>query len=139
MTKDSIYTLADPTNPGDVVWFDPQAKPKEEATIDLWIYNATDTLTPLNLYAYGSKEAFGAWPGTAVADMDSLAVLNLPLSHTQIKGFVGDQLNLIFNNTRSQLIDYTIKAEAVTNEFYIKVTDTIVTPLSITAQIQGRR
>lgn len=140
LTKDSIYTIADPANPGDVVWFDPQAKPKEEATIDLWIYNATDTLTPLNVYAWGSKEVFGGWPGTAVANMDSVAILNLPLLHTQITGFVGDQFNLIFNNTGSQLADdYTIKAEAITNEYYIKVTDSIVTPLSITAQIQGRR
>ena len=32
-------------------WFDPlsqPAEPKEEATIDLYIYNATETLTPLN-------------------------------------------------------------------------------------------
>jgi hypothetical protein len=140
LTKDSIYTIADPANPGDVVWFDPQAKPKEEATIDLWIYNATDTLTPLYLYAWGSKEVFGAWPGTAVNTMDSVAILNLPLSHTQITGFVGDEYHLIFNNNAgAQLADYDIKAEAVTNEYYIKVSDTGVTPLSIAAQMQGRK
>lgn len=140
LTKDSIYTIADPTNPGDVVWFDPQAKPKEEATIDLWIYNATDTLTPLNLYAWGSKEVFGAWPGIAVNTMDSVAILNLPLSHTQITGFVGDEYHLIFNNNAgAQLADYDIKVAEVTNELYIKVSDEGVTPLSIAAQMQGRK
>ena len=140
MTKDSIYTIADPANPGDVVWFDPQAKPKEEATIDLWIYNATDTLTPLYLYAWGSQKAFGDWPGTAVNTMDSVAILNLPLSHTQITGFVGDEYHLIFNNNAgAQLADYDIKVAEVTNEFYIKVSDEGVTPLSIAAQMQGRK
>ena len=140
LTKDSIYTIADPANPGDVVWYDPQAKPKEEATLDLWIYNATDTLTPLNLYVWGSKEVFGGWPGAAVNTMDSVAILNLPLSHTQITGFVGDEYHLIFNNNAgAQLADYDIKVAEVTNELYIKVSDEGVTPLSIAAQMQGRK
>lgn len=140
LTSEGAQLIADPANPGDVVWFDPQAKPKEEATIDIWIYNATDTLTPLYLYAWGSKEVFGVWPGAVVADMDSVAMLNLPLSHTQVTGFVGDEYHLIFNNNAgTQLADYDIKVEAVTNELYIKVSDEGVTPLSIAAQIQGKR
>ena len=83
---------------------------------------------------------FGAWPGTAIHSMDSAAILNLPLSHTQITGFVGDEYHLIFNNNAgTQLADYDIKVEAVTNELYIKVSDEGVTPLSIAAQIQGKR
>ena len=139
LTNEGAQLIADPANPGDVVWFDPQAKPKEEATIDIWIYNATDTLTPLNVYAWGSKEVFGGWPGAVVAEMEQVAMLNLSLLHTQITGFVGDEYHLIFNNNAgAQLADYDIKAEAVTNEYYIKVSDTGVTPLSIAAQIQGR-
>lgn len=139
LTSEGAQLIADPANPGDVVWFDPQAKPKEEATIDIWIYNATDTLTPLHLYAWGSKEVFGGWPGAVVADMDSVAMLNLPLSHTQVTGFVGDEYHLIFNNNAgAQLADYDIKAEAVTNEYYIKVSDAGATPLSLAAQMQGR-
>ena len=139
LTSEGAQLIADPANPGDVVWFDPQAKPKEEATIDIWIYNATDTLTPLNVYAWGSKEVFGGWPGAVVAEMEQVAMLNLSLLHTQITGFVGDEYHLIFNNNAgAQLADYDIKAEAVTNEYYIKVSDTGVTPLSIAAQIQGR-
>lgn len=66
-------------------------------------------------------------------------MLNLPLLHTQITGFVGDEYNLIFNNNAgAQLADYNIKAVEATNEYYIKVTDTAVTPLSLAAQIQGR-
>ena len=140
LTSEGAQLIADPANPGDVVWFDPQAKPKEEATIDIWIYNATDTLTPLNVYAWGSKEVFGGWPGAVVAEMEQVAMLNLSLLHTQITGFVGDEYHLIFNNNAgAQLADYDIKAEAVTNEYYIKVSDTGVTPLSIAAQIQGKR
>ena len=139
LTSEGAQLIADPANPGDVVWFDPQAKPKEEATIDIWIYNATDTLTPLNVYAWGSKEVFGGWPGAVVAEMEQVAMLNLSLLHTQITGFVGDEYHLIFNNNAgAQLADYDIKAEALTNEYYIKVSDTGVTPLSIAAQIQGR-
>ena len=140
LTSEGAQLIADPANPGDVVWFDPQAKPKEEATLDIWIYNATNTLSPLHVYAWGSKEVFGAWPGTAINSMDSAAILNLPLSHTQITGFVGDEYHLIFNNNAgTQLADYDIKVEAVTNELYIKVSDEGVTPLSIAAQIQGKR
>ena len=140
LTSEGAQLIADPANPGDVVWFDPQAKPKEEATLDIWIYNATNTLSPLHVDAWGSKEVFGAWPGKAINSMDSAAILNLPLSHTQITGFVGDEYHLIFNNNAgTQLADYDIKVEAVTNELYIKVSDEGVTPLSIAAQIQGKR
>ena len=139
LTSGGAQLIEDPANPGDVVWFDPlsqPAEPKEEAVIDLYIYNATVTLTPLNLYAWGSKEVFGGWPGAVVADMEQVAMLNLPLLHTQISGFVGDEFNLIFNNNAgSQLADYNVKAAETSNAYYIKVTDTEVTPLSLVAQL----
>ena len=48
--------------------------------------------------------------------------------------------NLIFNNNAgTQLADYNVKAAEVSNAYYLKVTDSIVTPLSISAQMQGRR
>lgn len=142
LTSGGAQLIEDPANPGDVVWFDPLAQPvepKEEAVIDLYIYNATDTLTPLNLYAWGSKDVFGGWPGAVVADMEQVAMLNLPLLHTQISGFVGDEFNLIFNNNAgSQLADYNVKAAETTNAYYIKVTDTEVTPLSLVAQLPAK-
>ena len=139
LTSEGAQLIADPANPGDVLWFDPQAKPKEEATIDLWIYSATETLTPLHLYAWGSKEVFGGWPGAVVADMEQVAMLNLPLLHTQISGFVGDEFNLIFNNNAgSQLADYNVKAAETSNAYYIKVTDTEVAPLSLVAQLPAK-
>lgn len=142
MSKDSMLLITDPTQPGDVVWYDPlsqPAEPKEEATIDLYIYNATDTLTPLNLYAWGSKEVFGGWPGVVVTDMEQKPMLNLPLLRTQISGFVGDEFNLIFNNNAgTQLADYNIKATETSNAYYIKVTDAEVTPLSLVAQLPAK-
>ena len=142
LTIGGAQLIEDPANPGDVVWFDPLAQPvepKEEAVIDLYIYNATVSLTPLNLYAWGSKEVFGGWPGAVVADMEQVAMLNLPLLHTQISGFVGDEFNLIFNNNAgSQLADYNVKAAETSNAYYIKVTDTEVAPLSLVAQLPAK-
>lgn len=139
MTKDGMQLISDPENPGDVTWFDPQAKPKQEAIIDIYIYNACDTLAPLNLYAWGSKEIFGGWPGKEVATMDSTAMLNLPLVHTQVTGFVGDAYHLIFNNNAgAQIPDYDITIADSISTFYIKVTDSIATPLSLAAQISKK-
>ncbi|MBR1426575.1 MAG: hypothetical protein IJ581_03890 [Paludibacteraceae bacterium] len=143
--------ITDPEHPGDVVWFDPKAAPKEEALIDLYFYNATDTLgvmpdvegndsiTPLYLYTWGSAEAFGAWPGTSSAATDSLEILGLPLLHTQITGFVGDTYHLIINNNRgTQLDDYTIEAVEPQNEYYLKLTDDGITPLTVAAQARKK-
>ena len=140
MGADGPVVIADPENPGDVVWFDPKAAPKEEAVIDLYFYNATDslmisqdsTVLPLYAYVWGNSEAFGAWPGKALDSMDSTSILNLPLLHTQITGFVGDAFHLIINNNNGkQLPDYDINATEITNEYYLKITDDGVTELSI--------
>ena len=140
MGADGPVVIADPENPGDVVWFDPKAAPKEEAVIDLYFYNATDslmisqdsTVLPLYTYVWGNSEAFGAWPGKALDSMDSTSILNLPLLHTQITGFVGDAFHLIINNNNGkQLPDYDINATEITNEYYLKITDDGVTELSI--------
>ena len=96
-----VVQIADPEHPGDVEWFDPKAAPKEEAVIDLYFHNATETLAvihvgetdsivPLHVYAWGNAEAFGGWPGQSFAAMDTTAILGLELIHTQITGFVGD-------------------------------------------------
>ena len=131
MGADGPVVIADPENPGDVVWFDPKAAPKEEAVIDLYFYNATDSLQPLYIYSWGSSEAFGAWPGMEMASMDNTSILNLPLLHTQIIGFVGDAFHLIVNNNGKQLPDYDVYATEITNEYYLKITDEGVTELSI--------
>ena len=151
MGADGVVLIDDPENPGDVVWFDPQAKPKEEATIDLYFYNAadsliinpdstaTDSILPLYIYSWGSSEVFGAWPGMALASMDSISILGMPLLHTQISGFVGDAFHLIINNNNGkQLPDYDINASEAANEFYLKITDEGLTELSVAPKL-GRK
>ncbi len=148
LTAAGPQLITDPENPGDVEWFDPQAKPKEPATIDLWLYNGTDTLAlvvneendttilPLYVYAWGSSEAFGAWPGAEIAEMEVVNILGLTLSHVTVEGFIGDEYHLIVNNNNgTQLSDYTVAAAEATNEYYLKIADEGVTPLSVMAQM----
>lgn len=144
MGADGVTVITDPENPGDVVWYDPKAAPKEEAVIDLWFYDGTDSLAlnpdstaadsvlPLYVYAWGSKEVFGSWPGTAFSTMDSIAILGMQLRHTQVSGYVGDFFHLIINNNKgAQLADYTIEAIEPVNEYYLKITDAGVTELTV--------
>ena len=139
MGADGVTQIADPENPGDVVWFDPKAAQKEEALIDLYFFDATDSIVPAALYAWGSAEAFGGWPGKAFADMDTVAILGLPLLHTSITGHVGDTYHLIVNGKDTlgvdvQLPDYDFTADETAVELYLKIADTGVTPLQITAK-----
>lgn len=140
----AVTQIEDPANPGDVVWYDPQVAPREEAVISLYLYNATDSIVPAALYAWGSAEALGAWPGRPLAQMDSVAVLGLPLLHTTISGHVGDTYHLIVNGKDTlgvdvQLPDYDLLAPEVTNEYYLKVSDTGVTPLEVKAMVKGEK
>lgn len=148
----AVSEIADPENPGDVVWYDPQAKPKEEAIVELYLYDATDTLShgvdslgnpveyTLGIFAWGSQEVFGDWPGMPLNTMDTIEILGLPLLHTTINCYVNDALNLIVNNGNgTQLSDYNIVATDSINEYYLKIADTGVTPLQVAAQIQGRK
>lgn len=146
---DGVSVIADPENPGDLVWFDPKAAPKEEARIDFYFYDQTDSLSmwpadslshSLHVYAWGSEEVFGAWPGQAFADMDSLSVLGLTLTHTAVDCHVGDALHLIVNNNEGkQLADFDVTVDAVEKEFYLKVTDQGVTPLEVIAKNPNKR
>lgn len=132
-----VTAIADPTSPGDVVWFDPTAAPKEEAVVDLYLYNATEGLSPEHLYAWGSSEAFGGWPGQAFEKMDTVYVLGIELLHTTISGHVSDEWNLIFNNgADAKVPDYTVRAEEPVGDLYLKITNTAVSPLQVAAQIQ---
>lgn len=134
--------IADPENPGDVEWFEPVILPKDSASVDLWIYDATNSLSSLYVYAWGDGEAFGAWPGKSFAEMDTTTVLGLRLFHTQINGFVGDNFHLIFNNNgpgEGQAGDwrvlYDISAEKRENVHYLKVANEGVSKLSVVANL----
>ncbi|MBR1381396.1 MAG: hypothetical protein IJ554_02875 [Paludibacteraceae bacterium] len=139
MGADGVVQITDPEHPGDMVWFDPKAAPKEEAVIDLYFHNATETLGDIQLYAWGNAEAFGGWPGQSFAAMDTTAILGLELIHTQITGFVGDTYHLIVNNGNgTQLDDYTVTAEEAKNEYYLKITDEGVSELSVVAKVRRK-
>ncbi len=135
---DGVQRIEDPENPGDLEWFNPVATPKEEALIDLYFYNGTDTLVISNLYAWGTSEIFGAWPGKAFSDMDTTDLLGLTLLHTTVNAFVGDAYHLIVNGKDTvgndlQLKDYDLDVDQTALQQYLKITDAGVAPLQISA------
>ena len=117
----------------------------EPAEIDIYILDSTavlltdtlltDTLYTLSVYAWGSSEIFGGWPGTQVSEMEEVNVLGIGLKHYHVDCKVGDNYNLIFNNSNNgrQLSDYAVSAPETKQSVYIKVTDTGVVPLQVAA------
>lgn len=154
----NVVVVEDPMNI-DPSWkiFEATDKEKEKAVIRLCVYDATsitfhtmsdlsesaiptlDT-TSTNIYAWGSKDCFGAWPGSAVQTWASEDILGCHLSYFNIDCYVGDYFNLIVNNKDEGLGgDYQydaimIEATEAENEYYLKIGDTAVTPLELTAK-----
>ena len=95
----------------------------ESATIDLYVLDSTqvlltdtiriDTTYTMAVYAYGSGEYFGGWPGMQVSEFEDATVLGMALKHYRIDCKKGDSYNLIFNNSNNgrQLADYEVKAD----------------------------
>ena len=125
----------------------------EEATIDLYVLDSTevlltdidelkaDTTYTLAVYAWGSSEYFGGWPGMQVEEWEDAAVLGIDLKHYRINCNKGDSYNLIFNNSNNerQLDGYEVKAEETAQSYYLKVTDDGVVPLSAKPLAPKRR
>ena len=140
MGADGVVQIADPENPGDVVWYNPTAAPKVEAVIDIYFHNAASADT-LYFYAWGNAEVFGAWPGQSFVAMDTTSILGLELLHTRVNGFVGDQFHLIVNNNGpgegkegDWRILYDINAEEPENTYYLKIADDEVSELTVVAK-----
>lgn len=132
LSKDGPHLITDPANPGDVVWYNPTATPKETAVIDIFMYNATETLGAIYLYSWGSGEVFGAWPGTALESMETTSILGLELNYTKVECNVGDIFHLIVNNNNgTQLEDYTIEASEAENAYYLKIDDNSINELTV--------
>lgn len=154
MTSAGCTVIEDPANPGEVEWFDPVPVVKDPAIIDLYIYDATETflvtedtvthepaLLDLSLYAWGTTEIFGAWPGSNTAQWEEVTILGLKLKHIQLEGFVGDSYNVIVNNKapktnlkpgENQYDAFGITVSEPYQELYYKLTDTEATPLQVT-------
>jgi len=132
-----VEKIEDPEHPGDKTWFDPSPS---EASIDIYFYNATETVPLTHVYAYGSSEAFGGWPGTAFTQMDSLMVFGIKLYHFTVPCHKNDVFNLIVNDSKgsndggAQLNDYVISATEDENELYLKVSDDNLAPLEMTVK-----
>ena len=115
----------------------------DPAEIDVFLLDATellvtdtvrtDTTYTLAVYAWGSSELFGGWPGMQVSEMEDVDVLGLGLKHYHIDCKTGDSYNLIFNNSGNgrQLPDYAVSATEPKQAYYIKVTDDGVVPLQV--------
>jgi hypothetical protein len=139
MSTDGVTVIDDPEHPGDVTWFDPKPVVKEEALLDLYFYDATQTLTPLYIYAWGTSETFGGWPGVSFETFEDFSVLGLELKHVQVNAFVGDEYHLIINNGNgTQLQDYDVALSEPKEERYLKITDAGVVPLEVVAKARPR-
>ncbi|MBO7455566.1 MAG: hypothetical protein J6T76_04105 [Paludibacteraceae bacterium] len=115
----------------------------DPAEIDVFLLDATellitdtvrtDTTYTLAVYAWGSSELFGGWPGMQVSEMEDVDVLGLGLKHYHIDCKTGDNYNLIFNNSGNgrQLPDYAVSATEPKQAYYLKVTDDGVVPLQV--------
>lgn len=122
----------------------------DPAAIDLFLLDATeqlvidtarlDTTFALTVYAWGSSEIFGGWPGMQVSEMEDVDLLGLNLKHYHIDCKTGDSYNLIFNNSGngSQLPDYPVSANEPEQTYYLKVTDEGVVPLKVQALLPRR-
>ena len=116
----------------------------EEATIDIYVLDSThvlltdplltDTTYTLSVYAWGSNEYFGGWPGKQVSEFEDASVLGIDLKHYRMDCKKNDSFNLIFNNSNNgrQLDGYEVKADEVSRSYYLKVTDNGVVPLMVT-------
>ncbi len=115
----------------------------DPAEIDVFLLDATellitdtvrtDTTYTLAVYAWGSSELFGDWPGMQVSEMEDVDVLGLGLKHYHIDCKTGDNYNLIFNNSGNgrQLPDYAVSATEPKQAYYLKVTDSGVVSLQV--------
>lgn len=159
---DAPVVIEDPNNiPSDWVIYEATMKEKEPATIDLYLYDATsetfhtmsnfsdtavaitDTVAALNIYAWGSKDCFGSWPGQVVYNWESTKLLGITIYHTTIECFKDDEFNLIFHNKDVpggdyQYDAYKISAAELTNEYYLKVGDKETTPLELSVKMPKR-
>ena len=122
----------------------------DPAEIDVFLLDATellitdtvrtDTTYTLSVYAWGSSELFGDWPGMQVSEMEDVDVLGLGLKHYHIDCKTGDNYNLIFNNSGNgrQLPDYAVSATEPKQAYYLKVTDSGVVSLQVQPLAPGR-
>lgn len=171
--KENLYVYLSPNKEAIVVedpmnidptWtiYEATEKEKEKAVIDLYVYDATsmafhtqsnltdsavvltDT-TATNIYAWGSKECFGAWPGSAVQNWESQDILGIHLSHYRIECYVGDYFNLIVNNKDAdkggayQYDAMMIEAAQTETTYYLKVGDRETKPLELSVLSPRRR
>lgn len=139
LASGGVTEITDPAAPGDVEWINPSSEPKPDAVVDLYFYNATDTLALSAVYAWGSSEALGAWPGQAFILMDTVTILGLPLLHTTLSGKVDDGWSLIASDGADlKLPDYGISATDSVVSYYLKIADDGITPLKVAAQVPQR-
>lgn len=153
ITTAGVTVIEDPENPGEVTWFDPKPVVKEEAVVDLYLYDSIQTIkvkvvdpetneesdAPLYIYSWGTSEIFGGWPGQSFEDIETITVLGLTLYHIRISCYVGDAYHLIVNNGKGkQLPDYDVEVTDKTDERYLKMRDSGIVPLEVIPKIRRR-
>jgi len=161
MSSTGMTVIEDPRHPGDVVWYNPKPKEKVPARISLYLYDATDkmnfcrdtvadTLTVVDkyIYAWGSSEICGGWPGVSFASMTSETILGLDLLHYDIDCYVDDYFHIILNNKGphgpnvepgTQYDAFLLEALDVENAYYYTITDSVAKPLKVVPVKEKRR
>lgn len=105
---------------------------------------ATLDTTSTNIYAWGTKECFGGWPGSPVQTWEKETLFGLTLSHYTIECHVGDYFNLIVNNQdaglggKYQYNGIVLEATEAYNEYYLKIGDKAITPLELSVKSPRR-
>ncbi|MBQ0137494.1 MAG: hypothetical protein KBS40_05790 [Bacteroidales bacterium] len=153
ISSDGVQIIEDPANPGDVVWYDPKPKEKIPAHISLYMYDATDKMNYCRdtvmdtvavvdkfIYAWGTSEICGGWPGANLSLMEKETILGLELLRYDIDCYVDDYFSIILNNKGKHGIDFEegtqydafdLKATEEMNVYYFTITDTVAKPLTV--------
>ncbi|MCQ2335354.1 MAG: hypothetical protein MJZ89_05900 [Paludibacteraceae bacterium] len=112
---------------------------KDTITTHLYFAKATESMVAL--YAWGTSELFGGWPGAIWTDWKTASFLGQTFYHYEFDAEYGSSYNLIFNNNNGgvQYNAFTVNVGARTEYFYTVQDDQAVDMLPSTEQAAAIR
>lgn len=89
-------------------------------TITTHLYFAKETESMVSVYAWGTSEIYGGWPGANWTTWETATFLGKTFYHYEIKAEYGSSYNLIMNNNGAgeQYNAFTVNVGAQTDYFY---------------------